>query len=805
MNADLHRARSLTGTRGTSAYSWSAGHSIWRTIFIIVSTIFFVELIVMFALAWVAPVRPVHALLDASLVAGLSFVLLNHFVLQPLERSNLRLEAEVVQRQKITEELRIQTAALQAAAHGVMITDRSGNIVFVNPAFVSLTGYAADEALGQSPSFLNSGRHDAAFYAGLWNRVLAGEVWHGEIVNRRKDGTLYTEEQTITPIKDRDGQITHFVAIMADCTERKLHENQLAHQNQQLRSLSEKERRQRQFAEALASAARALNSSLVLDKVLDHILDQALSIVPCRAVVVMQLRGDQVDVVRHRDRAGVSNALVNGFHLDQFPGLRTMAEHGDPILIADTEFDPRWTDIPGLEWIRSLGVAPLIEGSRVTGFLAFVSDQAGFIDDTKFDMMVAFAAQAAMALLNARLFDAELSARHVAETLTAASLELSRTLDLHAVLSALLLHLRKLVAYDGAHVGLLGDDGRLWIAASHGDDPVGAREFIDDTAVFQSEGCVLLHTVLREKQSLAGSAPWPPDRSAYVAALADHTGWIGVPIIIDNQVVGLCGLVKEAPHSFKSEDVRLAEVLVAQAMVSIHNATLFQEVKTGRSQLQSLSHRLVQVQENERRVVARELHDQAGQVLLSLKMGLHRLRQENGRLPDFGVRVTALCDITDSVLEDLHRLAVDLRPATLDHLGLVAAIRDHVATINQQHELHCRFEAVGFEQQARLDSNIETSLYRIVQESLTNVIRHARASRADVLLHLSPDTVRLVVEDDGVGFIPAAENETGRLGLVGMRERCEMLEGTLEIESAPGLGTTLVAELPYQPTGIESR
>ena len=259
MNADLHRTRSSTGTRGTKVYRWSAGRSIWRTIFTIVSTIFLVELIVMFGLTWVAPVRPVHALLDASLVAGLSFLLLNRFVLQPLERSNLRLEAEVLRRRKIAGELRIQTAALQAAAHGIMITERNGNIVFVNPAFVSLTGYTVDEALGQSPRFLNSGRHDAAFYAGLWNRVLAGNVWQGEIVNRRKDGTLYTEEQTVTPIKDKDGRITHFVAIMADCTERKLHEIQLARQNQQLRVLSEKERRQRQFAEALASAARALN------------------------------------------------------------------------------------------------------------------------------------------------------------------------------------------------------------------------------------------------------------------------------------------------------------------------------------------------------------------------------------------------------------------------------------------------------------------------------------------------------------------------------------------------------------------
>lgn len=145
-----------------------------------------------------------------------------------------------MQRQKITEELRIQTAALQAAAHGVMITDRSGNIVFVNPAFVSLTGYAADEALEQSPSFLNSGRHDAALYAGLWNRALAGEVWHGR--DRQSPQRRHSLQKSRRSRRSKTGTDRSRIswpswrtAPSASCIE-----NQLARQNQQLRSIKRK-------------------------------------------------------------------------------------------------------------------------------------------------------------------------------------------------------------------------------------------------------------------------------------------------------------------------------------------------------------------------------------------------------------------------------------------------------------------------------------------------------------------------------------------------------------------------------------
>ncbi|MDD1652750.1 MAG: PAS domain S-box protein, partial [Methanomicrobiales archaeon] len=117
--------------------------------------------------------------------------------------------------------LRLQSAALESAANAMLITDRQGRITWVNPAFTLLTGYAAEEAIGQNARILKSGQHDPPFYQDLWDTIITGKVWNREIVNRRKDGTLYTAEMTITPVKDAAGAITHFIGIKQDVSERK--------------------------------------------------------------------------------------------------------------------------------------------------------------------------------------------------------------------------------------------------------------------------------------------------------------------------------------------------------------------------------------------------------------------------------------------------------------------------------------------------------------------------------------------------------------------------------------------------------
>ncbi|MFI5089338.1 MAG: EAL domain-containing protein [Terriglobales bacterium] len=158
---------------------------------------------------------------------------------QELAHSNQLLTSEIAERKSAQDRLHLQAAALDAAANSIMITDITGKILWVNSAFTRLTGYRAAEAIGQNPRLLSSGKHDSSFYASLWKTISSGEVWHGELTNRRKDGSLYQEEMTIAPVRAATDEITHFVAIKQDITSRKAVGQALLHAQEKYRALVE--------------------------------------------------------------------------------------------------------------------------------------------------------------------------------------------------------------------------------------------------------------------------------------------------------------------------------------------------------------------------------------------------------------------------------------------------------------------------------------------------------------------------------------------------------------------------------------
>ncbi len=214
-------------------------------------------------------------------------------------------------------------------------------------------------------------------------------------------------------------------------------------------------------------------------------------------------------------------------------------------------------------------------------------------------------------------------------------------------------------------------------------------------------------------------------------------------------------------------------------------------------QLRILSQRLVEVQEDERRAIARELHDEAGQSLTTLKLGLGLLEREAGQPAQVVARARELGALVDDVMEELHRLAARLRPATLDRVGLVPALQQFVDSFERASGLRAQFAALGFDG-LRLAPELEITLYRVVQESLTNVARHAHATRVDVLLRRQNGRIAGVIEDNGIGFEPSEAFRGGRLGLFGMQERAEVLGGKLQVESEPGRGTAVYLELPVR-------
>lgn len=206
-----------------------------------------------------------------------------------------------------------------------------------------------------------------------------------------------------------------------------------------------------------------------------------------------------------------------------------------------------------------------------------------------------------------------------------------------------------------------------------------------------------------------------------------------------------------------------------------------------------LLEKIITAQEEERKRIARELHDDTSQALTSLKVGLKVL--EGLPSPDqVRQHVPGLREIVSQTLEAVHDLALELRPSVLDDMGLVAALNRYVSEYQRRFELQIDCRAIGFDGR-RLPPVIEIALYRIIQEALTNVARHAGASHASVLLEWAGKDIRAIVEDNGCGFDPTEADRERKLGLYGMQERAALIGGSLHIESQPGTGTTVIVHV----------
>jgi signal transduction histidine kinase len=232
---------------------------------------------------------------------------------------------------------------------------------------------------------------------------------------------------------------------------------------------------------------------------------------------------------------------------------------------------------------------------------------------------------------------------------------------------------------------------------------------------------------------------------------------------------------------FNDEDVRLAEAFAARAAVAVD---LSERVAS------DALRRVVGAQELERQRLARELHDETGQALTSILLKLKSF-EDLGDLSSVVDAMGELRELVVTTLQDVRRLAVELRPKALDDFGLVPAIERLVGTFREQTGIEVDLESgLGKD---RLPREIETTLYRITQEALTNVVKHAQAKRVSIVLTRRDGSVAAVIEDDGRGIAEAAGDG---LGLLGMRERIALVDGRLEVESSPGSGTTLSFEVP---------
>lgn len=260
-----------------------------------------------------------------------------------------------------------------------------------------------------------------------------------------------------------------------------------------------------------------------------------------------------------------------------------------------------------------------------------------------------------------------------------------------------------------------------------------------------------------------------------------HQGWWLIPI--ERRAV-LAVKTHEDVDDVSDDFLRSVVAIVASAL---RRAALHERLSEKERQRARLIGALLTAQEEERGRISRDLHDQIGQALTGLLLGLDAAIER----PDPS-ELARLKELTSSTLADVRRIALDLRPSVLDELGLEAAVRRFARDLNDRYGLSVHV-AIHL---PRLAGMVETVLYRVTQEALTNVVRHASARTASVVATAGERQIQLVVEDDGTGFDRSALTPADEVGLAGMEERLDLLGGSLHIESSIGSGTTLYARIP---------
>jgi signal transduction histidine kinase len=527
----------------------------------------------------------------------------------------------------------------------------------------------------------------------------------------------------------------------------------------------------------------AISSELSLDAVLERIVEAAAALTGARyaALGVIDRTGTALERfittgVDEQTRAAIGD-LPRGRGI-----LGVLIREAKTLRLPDLQEDSRSVGFPPHhpEMHSFLGVPILLRGVAY-GNLYLTQKEAGaeFSEEDE-ELVTLLAAQAAVAVENARLYEASTAWSRQLESLNEIGNALVGELDLKRLLDLVARRLRELVGARLVAIALPAGEDELRVEAATGEgaaEALGARL----PRAASKAGAVLE----RKRSERIDSMFDDPETHQESARVFRATAGLFVPLVAREEAIGVMIVHDklDADLRFSDADLRLAEQFGARAAIAVDLSH-----RVARDSLR----RVVAGQELERQRLARELHDETGQALTSILLGLKTV--EEARAPDEMRRAArALRELVVATLQDVRRLAVELRPKALDDFGLVAALERLGNSFSEATGIRVQLEAsLGDE---RLPSEVETTLYRIVQEALTNIVKHARARNVSILLVRRDGSVTAVVEDDGEGFETEAVGSDG-LGLLGMRERVALIDGRLTVESRPGAGATLAVEVP---------
>jgi signal transduction histidine kinase len=384
--------------------------------------------------------------------------------------------------------------------------------------------------------------------------------------------------------------------------------------------------------------------------------------------------------------------------------------------------------------------------------------------------------------------------RDLTQAFYVAAVALGRTRDAEEVVRVAIAETQRASGVEAVALHLLDPAGdRLLLREYAGTTPA----FREHMEILPLSEALLAATAIRE-QRVAGRTvddhPTSSFRDLYAAQGFRHV--TAVPVAGRDQILGVLHLASRNDQPLTAEETALVQAIGGLVGVALENATLRDRMTAQQDRLRALAGGVLQAREEEARRIAHALHDEASQLLASVHIAVDNLIQQ---IPEGAGTLREVHALLDRVEAQLRRLSRELRPTILDDLGLAPALEWLAQGVADRTGLAITVVA-PFD---RLSPGVETAVYRIVQEALTNVVRHARASKVQVEVRRDDSTVRAVIRDDGQGFDVAAtlarRGERG-LGLIGMRERVEAMGGKLLIESHPGKGVDISLAIPLEQT-----
>ena len=535
----------------------------------------------------------------------------------------------------------------------------------------------------------------------------------------------------------------------------------------------------------LFAASVALTAELSLDALLQKLVETAAELTGARyaALGVIDESGAGLERFVTTGVDAETHAAIGD--LPRGRGILGVLIHdAQPLRLAHIGDDPRSVGFPPNHppMESFLGVPVILRGVAYGNL--YLTDKAGGEQFTPEDeeIVTLLAAQSAVAIENARLYESATRWSRQLETLHEVVRSIVDEPDVERLLQLVCLRLRELTDARVALAALAEGDDTMHVVAADGDDREAAAALVGHRIErhHSKMGAVLE----RQQSARVDSMLDDPDvQQEEARAIGARTG-LFAPLVARDRTVGVIAVHDKhsASGRFSDGDLRITEIFAARAAVAV---SLSERVA------RDTVRRVVAAQEEERKRLALELHDETGQALTSILLGLKTI----GAAKTKREAVQAEGEVRTLVvqaLQDVRALAVELRPSALDDFGLGPALERLAQTFAERSGIETTTETAL---DGRLAPEVETVLYRVVQEALSNVVKHAGAGHVSIVVARRGQRVAATVDDDGRGF-EQSEVRQDALGLMGMRERLGLVGGTLEIESSPGSGTTVAAQVP---------